>query len=82
MGEWKVQLSLRVRQQLRLDMEAFAAKERRTLGNLGEILIEWAVEQLRETGSTVSLFNKRMPVPRKPDGNYRRLSVEERRTRK
>lgn len=73
MGEWKAQLSLRVRQDLRREMEEFAAKERRTLGNLGEILMSWAVGQLREAGSTEKLFNQKLPVPRKPDGNYRRL---------
>src|SRR6267154_4717689 len=52
MGEWKAQLSLRVRQELRRDLEEFAAKERRTLGNLGEILLEWAFEQLKRVGST------------------------------
>ncbi len=82
MGEWKAQLSLRVRQDLRREMEELAARERRTLGNLGEILVGWAVEQLREAGSTEKLFNRKVPAPRKPDGNYRRLSVEEQRTRK
>jgi hypothetical protein len=61
-------------------MEEFAARERRTLGNLGEILVSWAVEQLREAGSTEKLFSRKIPVPRKPDGNYRRLSAEEQRT--
>ena len=37
MGEWKAQLSLRVRQDLRRDMEAFAERERRKLGNVGEV---------------------------------------------
>ncbi len=75
MGEWKVQLSLRVKQSLRLEMEEIAARERRTLGNLGEILVEWAVGQLRGAGSTTKLFNKPMPVPRNPDGNYKRKPV-------
>ena len=57
MGEWKAQLSLRVRQDLRREMEELAARERRTLGNLGEILVSWAVEQLREAGSTEKLFS-------------------------
>jgi len=82
MGEWKAQLSLRVRQDLRREMEELAARERRTLGNLGEILVSWAVEQLRVAGSTEKLFSRKVPTPRKPDGNYRRLSVEEQRTRK
>jgi len=82
MGEWKVQLSLRVKQSLRLEMEEIAARERRTLGNLGEILVEWAVEQLRKAGSATKLFNESKPVPRNPDGNYKRLSPEEQRLRK
>ena len=65
MGEWKAQLSLRVKQDLRREMEELAATERRTLGNLGEILVSWAVEQLREAGSTEKLFNRKVPIPRK-----------------
>ncbi len=76
MGEWKVQLSLRVRQDLRREMEELAARERRTLGNLGEILVSWAVEQLREAGSTEKLLSRKVPAPRKPDGNYRRSKVQ------
>ena len=51
MGEWKAQISIRVRQDLRRDMEAFAEQERRKLGNLGEQLVEWAFEQLKVAGS-------------------------------
>ncbi len=51
MGEWKAQLSLRVRQDLRRNMEAWADRERRKLGNLGEQLVEWAFEQLKVAGS-------------------------------
>ncbi len=51
MGEWKAQISLRVRQDLRREMEEFADKERRTLGNVGEVLLEWAWAQLRAAGS-------------------------------
>jgi hypothetical protein len=40
MGEWKAPLSLRVPRALRTEMEEFAARERRTLGNLGELLVE------------------------------------------
>jgi hypothetical protein len=39
MGEWKAQISLRVRQDLRREMEEFADKERRKLGNVGEVLL-------------------------------------------
>jgi hypothetical protein len=56
MGEWKAQISVRIRQDLRLEIEAFAARERRTLGNLGEVLIEWAFEQLKVAGSIERLL--------------------------
>jgi hypothetical protein len=51
MGIYKVQISLRVRQGLRSDLEAFAAREKRKLGNLGEVILEWGFEQLKEAGS-------------------------------
>ena len=40
MGEWKAPLSLRVRQAFRRELEEAAAAERRTLANLGELLLE------------------------------------------
>jgi len=36
---------------LRRKMEEFADKERRKLGNVGEVLLEWAWEQLQAAGS-------------------------------
>lgn len=56
MGEWKAQISLRVRQDLRREMEDFATKEKRKLGNLGEVLLEWGFEQLKAAGSTTRLL--------------------------
>ncbi len=56
MGEWKAQLSLRVRQDLRREMEEFAMKERRKLGNLAELILEWAFEQLKVAKSTNRLL--------------------------
>ena len=56
MGEWKAQISLRVRQDLRRELEEFAAKERRKLGNLAELLLEWGFEQLKAAGSVDRLF--------------------------
>jgi len=47
MGEWKAQISLRVRQALRAELEEFAARERRKLGNITELILEWAFEQLK-----------------------------------
>jgi len=56
MGDWKAPLSLRVRQVLRAELEEFAARERRTLGNVGELILEWAFEQLKIAGSTERLL--------------------------
>ncbi len=56
MGEWKAQISIRVRQDLRRELEAFAEKERRKLGNLAELILEWAFEQLKVAKSTNRLL--------------------------
>ena len=56
MGEWKAQISLRVRQALRTELEEFAARERRKLGNITELILEWAFEQLKTAGSTDRLL--------------------------
>ena len=60
MGEWKAPLSLRVRQEFRRELEEAAAQERRTLGNLGALLLEWAYEQFKVAGSTDRLLNARL----------------------
>ena len=69
MGEWKAQLSLRVRQALRAELEEFAAREKRKLGNLGELMLEWAFEQLKTAGSTQNLlkYGIRRHSPRTPE---------------
>jgi hypothetical protein len=64
MGEWKVQVSFRVRHDLRRELEGVAERERRTLGNVGRVLLEWAAVQLRVAGSVerllkVQLTNKK-----------------------
>jgi len=56
MGEWKVPISIRARQALRAEMEEFAAREHRKLGNLGELLLEWGFAQLKAAGSTGRLL--------------------------
>jgi hypothetical protein len=60
MGEWKAQISVRVRQDLRREIENFAAKEHRKLGNLGEVILEWAFEQLKKAGSVDRLLKYRI----------------------
>jgi len=56
MGEWKAQVSFRVHQAFRDELAEFAAQERRTLGNLGELILEWGFEQLKTAGSTHRLM--------------------------
>jgi hypothetical protein len=65
MGEWKAPLSLRVRRPLRAGLEEIAAREKRTLGNLGEILLEWSFQQLQVVGSTERLLKFKV----RPTGN-------------
>jgi len=69
MGEWKAQISLRVRQALRSELEQFAARERRKLGNITELILEWAFEQLKTAGSTERLlqYKIRPSAKRSPD---------------
>lgn len=64
MGEWKAQISLRVRQALRAELEEFAARERRKLGNISELILEWGFEQLKAAGSTDRLL--RFKIRREP----------------
>jgi hypothetical protein len=56
MGEWKVQVSVRVLPEMRRELEIAAVRERRSLGNLGGILIEWAFERHKEVGSSEKLL--------------------------
>ncbi len=70
MGEWKAPLSLRIRPALRREMETLAAREQRTVGNLGEVLIEWSVEKLKIAGCTERLLNRVVPIPRRRRGDY------------
>ncbi len=51
MGEWKAQVSFRIRQDLRLELEEFAAREKRSVGNIGAVLLEWSFQQLKVAGS-------------------------------
>jgi len=56
MGEWRIQVSVRVSPALRAELEKYAAKERRSLGNFGAVILEWAFEQLKAAGSTERLL--------------------------
>jgi len=66
-GEWKAQISLRVRQALRTELEEFAAREKRKLGNVSEVILEWGFEQLKAAGSIDRLLRyKVQPRIRQP----------------
>jgi hypothetical protein len=51
MGEWKAQVTVRVRQTLRAEIEEFAAKEHRTMSNVSEVLLEWSIAHLKKAGT-------------------------------
>jgi len=64
MGEWKQAVTLRILPVLRVELMQCAVRERRSLGNTGATLLEWAIEQLRTAGSIerllkVQLTNKK-----------------------
>lgn len=58
MGEWKSQVSFRIEPALRNELQQFANQERRSLGNLGAVLIEWSFEQLKSVGSVDRLLKR------------------------
>ena len=58
MGEWKRSVTLRMRNDLRTEMIAFAEQEKRSLGGLAAILLEWSFEQLKAAGNTTRLFGQ------------------------
>jgi hypothetical protein len=63
MGEWKTQVSVRVSPAMRSELERYAAIEKRTLGNLGLVILEWGFEQLKAVGSTERLLRCKIRQP-------------------
>ena len=59
MGAWKTGVSLRIRGDLKVEMEEFAKNEGRSFGNLGALLLDWSFELLKAAGSTSELFGRR-----------------------
>jgi hypothetical protein len=57
-GEWKMSVTLRMRGDLRRQMIEFAEQEKRSLGSLAAILLEWSFEQLMAAGNTTRLFGQ------------------------
>ncbi len=59
MGVWKTGIALRVRGDLKVEMEEFARNEKCSFGNLGAVLLDWSFELLKVAGSTSELFGRR-----------------------
>lgn len=69
MGVWKTTVTMRIRPDFKDELAKFAAREKRSLGNLGGILLEWALEQLVSAGSTDRLLKSKIsPLTRKQEG--------------
>jgi hypothetical protein len=70
MGEWRVQISVRVSPKRRTELEQCAGREKRTLANFGAVLLEWAFEQFKVVGSTERLLKYKIrsltPNPKRP----------------
>jgi len=64
MGVWKSSVTMRIRADLREELVGFAAREKRSLGNVGALLLEWAFEQLKVAGSTERLLKCKIRAPR------------------
>jgi hypothetical protein len=56
MGEWKACLTLRIRPALRIELEQFAGREQRSLGNLAAVLLDWSFQLLKAAGSVDRLL--------------------------
>jgi hypothetical protein len=54
--EKRTHLNLKVRPNLKAELERRARVEKRSLGNLAEVLLDWSAEQLHAAGDTVSLL--------------------------
>ncbi len=59
MGTWKTGCALRIRVDLKAEMEEFARREGRSFGNLGAVLLDWSFELLKAAGTTSELFGRR-----------------------
>jgi len=51
MDEWRVEVSVRVSPQRRIELEQCAGREKRTFANFGALLLEWGFEQFKMVGS-------------------------------
>jgi hypothetical protein len=67
MGEWKVQLSIRVEPEFRRRFVAFCEKERRKESELGRELLLWSFAQLERAGTLTNLLKHHLGNARRTD---------------
>lgn len=58
MSDKKTHLNLKVDSKLKVALETFAKREKRSLGNLSELLLEWSLERLSVAGTTMALLSQ------------------------
>jgi hypothetical protein len=56
MGEWKANVTIRIRPSSRDELLEFAVREQRSIGNVGAVVLEWGLKQLKTVGSTEQLL--------------------------
>ncbi len=66
MGVWKTSVTVRIKVEERAALQAHADREQRTLSNLAELLLAWALEGLDRVGSTEKLLGRKVSIPRRP----------------
>lgn len=62
MSAKRVPLNTKVRPEIKAVVERFALKEKRSLNNLAELLLEWAAAKLEKAGSTLALLDSEEAV--------------------
>jgi hypothetical protein len=66
MSVWKEGVNVRIRVEDRATLQAYADREGRTLGNVCEVLLTWALGKLEKAGSVHKLLQREVPISRKP----------------
>lgn len=73
----KTYLNLKLEPDLKESLQSYADAEGRSLGNLGEVLLKWAHEQLITAGDTLALKRskvKQEDTQRPPTGRSKRVT--------
>ena len=57
MGIWKVNMTLRLKEEFRREFDAWAEKERRKSCSMASELLVWSFDQLKVAGNLTRLLN-------------------------